>query len=158
MKTTLDFTAECHFHNFQIFCFSTTFIEIMLQTNLTVLDNAALFFVTAAAVLKNFLWMLHENKACYIKFHPLGLVVWHSMLSCCLQCWHSLWVLVQVQVAPLSIQLPVYMPRKAAEDGLGPWVHPSPAITATWTVSQRIDLSWSLCLFATVSQINTIKL
>lgn len=47
-----------------------------------------------------------------------GLVLWLSRLSCHLQCWHLIWLLVQVLAVPLSITLLANASGKAMEDGL----------------------------------------
>lgn len=41
--------------------------------------------------------------------------MWHSGLSCHMECQHSTWVQVYVLDIPLLIQLPTNMPGKAAE-------------------------------------------
>lgn len=61
-------------------------------------------------------------------------------LSCCLLCWHSMWITAWVLAAPFPIHFLAKAPGKAVEDGLSPW-----ASASTWeTQIKLLDFGFSL--------------
>lgn len=89
-----------------------------------------------------------------------GPAVWHSILSCCLQYQHPIWVPVNLLLTPFPIQRPVNVLGKAADDipkSLNPldergsswwssslWSGLSAMIEAIWRVNNKMENSLSL--------------
>lgn len=80
-------------------------------------------------------------------------VLWHSVLSCCLQYQLHIWVLVLVLAAPLLTRLPANAPYKTPEDDISIWalaiyvgnlegIWPSPSVAIWWWIWSVVCLFW----------------